>query len=172
MKILNIKNNKKYSHFIKLYLRKCSSKYSKGYAVLFTLVVISIISMISMGLANTALKQIVLSGVARDSTVAFYEADLGGECTLYGDNNSDTIFPTNVGSSLNWDCAGHSLRIVKTNTGYTIDPVTVDNNKCFRATITKANVGAYVETTADIRGYNICDTSNIRTVERAIRIKY
>lgn len=143
-----------------------------GYAIIFTVIVVSIISMISMGLANAALKQMILSGVARDSTVAFYEADLGAECTLYGDNNSSTIFPTNDGSSLDWECAGHNLRIVKTSTGYTINPITVDNNKCFSAVITKTNNGAYVDTVVDVYGYNICDKTSIRTVERALKIKY
>lgn len=151
-------------------------KNNNGYAILFTIVVVSIISMISMGLANTALKQMILSGVARDSTTAFYEADLGSECALYGDYNSDTIFPVNIGSSINWTCAGHTLIVNKVSDSYyTINPDSASSsssNKCFRATISKANNGPYVETTTEIKGYNICDTNNLRTVERALLITY
>lgn len=162
---------------MKFFIKK---KKEGGYAILFTIIVVSIITMISMGLANTALKQIILSGVARDSTTAFYEADLGSECALYADDHFGmTNLPLTAGNI--WTCAGHNSIISKVisstytsddTTTYTLTPQTVDNNKCFRATVKKIDRDDYVETIIQVRGYNICDTSNIRTVERMLEIKY
>lgn len=147
-----------------------------GYAILFTIVVVSIISMISMGLANTAFKQMILSGVARDSTTAFYEADLGSECALYADNIYNMNLLKTNGS---WICAGNSLSVpasvtVGGITTYSINPDGTGgtNDKCFRVIITKAVVGDTITTKVQAMGYNICDKSNSRTVERAIEINY
>lgn len=144
-----------------------------GYAILFTIVVVSIISIISMGLASSALKQMILSGVARDSTTAFYEADLGSECALYAD-----IQPPNgiEGLPNPWTCAGNSLVFTRTiisavKTTYTLNPATT-SDKCFYITATKTVEGDTIKTNIQTRGYNICDKSNSRTVERAIEISY
>ena len=153
-------------------------EYSKGYAVLFTLVVISIISMISMGLANTALKQIILSGVARDSTTAFYEADLGSECVMYADNND--LFPSYGNPEVGFNCGGDSYVMNTTSDSgltstYTMFPdstLSTSGNKCFRANITKESPDDFVETTIIIDGYNICNMTNMRTVQRSLLIKY
>jgi Tfp pilus assembly protein PilX len=146
-----------------------------GYAILFTIVVVSIISIISMGLASSALKQMILSGVARDSTTAFYEADLGSECALYAENAYNMVPPTNP-----WICAGNSLSFTgPTDAGggkttYTLNPDGTGgtNDKCFRITATKEVVGDTINTKIQTRGYNICDMGNSRTVERAIEITY
>lgn len=147
-----------------------------GYAILFTIIVVSIISMISMGLANTAFKQMILSGVARDSTTAFYEADLGSECVLYADYKYNMNPPATNGS---WTCAGNSLSVpsgvlVGGVTTYSINPdgTVGTNDKCFRVTATKEIVGDTITTKVQAMGYNICDKSNSRTVERAIEINY
>lgn len=142
-----------------------------GYAILFTIVVVSIISIISMGLASSALKQMILSGVARDSTTAFYEADLGSECALYAENAYNMVPPTNP-----WVCAGYSLSFAQSTdaggkTTYTLNPGGT-NDKCFRITATKEVVGDTITTKIQTRGYNICDMGDSRTVERAIEITY
>ena len=142
-----------------------------GYAILFTIVVVSIITMISMGLANTAFKQMILSGVARDSTTAFYEADLGSECALYADSQPNGLegLPTPL------TCAGYSLSFIKVINGgqttYTLNP-SENPDKCFFITITKTVVGDTITTNIQAKGYNICNMSNSRTVERAIEINY
>ncbi len=144
---------------------------NKGYAILFTIIVISIISMISFGLADTAFKQMILSGVARDSTTAFYMSDIAVECALYIDNesliNSYTLFPSS------YTCAGFDLSITGTLLNYTIKYTSSDNSKCFEADIVKKFINADdIQTTVNARGYNMCDKSNIRTVERAVEVKY
>jgi len=151
-------------------------KKDKGYAILFTVVVVGIISMITMGLSNDAYKQIILSSVAKDSTTAFYQADIASECALYADNEFNmTNAPSNP-----WICAGYSLSFPA---GVTVGNVTTYNmlpfgangsssDKCFRAVATKTVSGDTILTKITAKGYNICDMTNSRTVERAIEINY
>jgi len=148
-----------------------------GYAILFTVVVVGIISMITMGLAESAYKQAILSSVARDSTTAFYQADIGSECALYADKKEFYLNPT--GTPLK--CAGKDLIYVNTNLStdgigeYKINPTVIDStssSKCFRVTITKTDDGASLHTDVVTKGYNNCKTNNLRTVERSIKVTY
>ena len=148
-------------------------KKEDGYALLFTLVITSIISIITFGLSNAAYKQILLSSLARDSTIAFYQADIGSECALYADN-SDFYNANNTGAI--FTCAGRSLTFTKSTSAsimtYSFYPTSVDTNKCFRIDVIKEDMGTYIKTTVNSKGYNICDKSSIRTVERAIEVTY
>ncbi len=150
-------------------------KMNKGYAILFTVVVVGIISMITIGLSNAAYKQMILSSVARDSTTAFYQSDIASECALYADNEYNMVnFPSNP-----WTCApGYVLTYSSSVpsvgvTKYNLDPQ--DNTsvgKCFRTVVTKTESAFAITTKIDAKGYNICDKGNSRTVERAIEVNY
>ena len=150
-------------------------KKDKGYAILFTVVVVGIISMITIGLSNAAYKQIILSSVAKDSTTAFYQSDIASECALYADNEFNmTTPPTNP-----WICAGYSLAFSSSSLGavttYNMLPSGTNGNsgdKCFRAVATKTVSGDTILTKITAKGYNICNMTNSRTVERAIEINY
>ena len=153
-----------------------------GYAILFTVVIVGIISMITIGLSNAAYKQLILSSVARDSTTAFYQADIGSECALYADNEynminipagttcgSDPADPLNPGILL-------SFTPPVTNNGVTsYDLILADENsnkKCFRINLTKTESDVSIASKVQAMGYNICKKSNSRTVERAIEVNY
>jgi len=152
-----------------------NTKKDGGYALLFTVVVVGIISMITIGLSNAAYKYIVLSSVARDSAISFYQSDLAAECILYADNTYNMEIPT----SPTWSCAGYNLSITKTGpspagvTLYNINPVNENvTSKCFRAIVTKTEDEISIKTKVEAMGYNICNKSNIRTVERTIEVNY
>lgn len=147
---------------------------NSGYAILFTVVVVGIISMISMGLSNTAYKQMILSSVARDSTVAFFEADIGSDCALYADDSGALLTLTNFS---NWVCGGKTLvftKVVNSSvTTYNFNPQDESSSdKCFRVEIIKTVGSDAIATSVSSKGYNICNKSNLRTVERAIKITY
>jgi hypothetical protein len=167
---------------MKIFNRKTNK--NGGYAILFTVVVVGIISMITIGLTNAAYKQLILSSVARDSTTAFYQADIGSECALYADNeynmiNANIPEGTTCGSdpddNLN---PGIPLSFNPTvispgKTSY--DLVLVDENsskKCFRINVTKTESDVSIASKVQALGYNICRKSNSRTVERAIEVNY
>lgn len=58
-------------------------QYIAGFALLLTLVVVSVVLAIGLSLLDITLKQLVLSGVGRDSEVAFHAAYAGAECGQY-----------------------------------------------------------------------------------------
>lgn len=165
---------------MKIFNRK--TKKNGGYAILFTVVVVGIISMITIGLSNAAYKQLILSSVARDSTTAFYQADISSECALYADNQYNMI---NI--PVNTTCGSDPADILNpgiplsftqpvTNNGVTsYNLILADENlnkKCFRINVTKTESDVSIASKVQAMGYNICKKSNSRTVERAIEVNY
>ena len=141
----------------------------KGYAILFTVVLVGIISIIAIGLSNSTYKQLLLSSVAKDSQVAFYQADMASDCGIYADN---IVGIDNIPSApATWPCGGYNLTktIVTPNILYTLEDtsLTSTSNPCFLIVIDKTT-GTLIRG----KGYNICDKSNIRTVEREINVTY
>jgi hypothetical protein len=155
-------------------------KNQKGYAILFTVVIVSAISVITAGLTNTAYKQLILSSLAKDSQAAFYQSDTATDCGLYADR-VEALNPTKETSIIttggDWTCGNSSLVIsdISAN-GYKIYPKSPNDtslNPCFRIDVVKDNtVPLLIKTTIKAKGYNICNINNPRTVEREIEIKY
>ncbi len=164
-------------------------KNQKGYAILFTVVIVSAISVITAGLSNTAYKQLILSSLAKDSQTAFYQADSAGDCALYSDRTL-ALAPGPL-------TCGENQLVVENNTDsgmdnghpfvkHTIYPITenlTSTEPCFRIDITKTTLPGVIvppEITADdiiqtrisAKGYNICNVSNLRTVEREVLINF
>jgi hypothetical protein len=108
-----------------------------GYAILFTVALVSIISVIALGLTNAAYKEIILSSVAKDSETAFYQADTASECALYADNQLMPADPTIT----SWTCGNQLLDITPSgdrSLGYNIIPHTLASpNPCFNIAVTK-----------------------------------
>lgn len=160
------------------------NKKQKGYAILFTVVIVSAISVITAGLSNAAYKQLILSSLAKDSQLAFYEADTAGDCALYADlveypklleATPSGIFSTPPGTP--WSCGGLNLKIVSAelSSGYSLNPPQEDSlDPCFRIDVKKDTTSAppHTITTITAKGYNICKISNLRTVEREIKITH
>lgn len=156
----------------------------KGYAILVTIVVVSIITLIAIGLSRSTYKQLILSSLAKDSQVSFYQADTASECALYFDRVLISKIPVTDPVTLppsSFSCGMDSIEMdVSTpdvNGSYNINPPTeiLDSNDqpCFRIEVAKEldALGA-TTTTIKAKGYNICNTSNLRTVERTISISY
>lgn len=150
----------------------------KGYAILFTIVIVSAISVITAGLSSTAYKQLILSSMANDSQSAFYQADTAGDCALYADQVESAKNPPNIiTTGGDWTCGNSSLTVGNISaSGYTIypkSPADVSSSPCFRIDITKnTSAPPLIKTTISAKGYNICNKSNPRTVEREIKINY
>jgi hypothetical protein len=144
-----------------------------GYAILFTVVVVGIISAITIGLTNAAYKQMLLSSVARDSTSAFYQADIATECAMYADN-IDFLINTE-GSPSTFDCGGVTMNYthVLDDPLYQLRPQDESSSgRCFRVDVVKTEGESLITTKVEALGYNICNKNNFRTVERAIEVNY
>ena len=171
---------------------------NSGYAILFALVVITIISVITLGLSSSTQKQMVISSVAKDSRTAFFEADTAVECALYADNfmrlYSETSFPDinpNFGESGNFSCGvdpngnDYVFSIVLPEGGISyvggyatyalrsLNNLNVSSDPCFDMDIIKKKDNATItDTKIKARGYSNCMMDNSRTVEREIDLTY
>jgi hypothetical protein len=145
-----------------------------GYAILFAVVVVSIISMIAIGLSNTTYKQLVLSSLANDSQLSYYQSDTSTECALYADN----VLNMTSATSSPWSCgvstsgSNMSFSISGSGANYVLTSSLVGTaTPCFDFDVTK--VGTFpVATTIYARGYNSCEKTNPKTVEREIKVTY
>lgn len=88
-------------------INNITQKQKEGFALLLTLIVVSIVLAIGLSILNITLKQFVLSATSRDSEVSFHAANTGLECMQYhraddatrdvllnDDGNSGTDAPT------------------------------------------------------------------------------
>lgn len=150
-----------------------------GYAILFTVIVVSIISLMAIGLSNASYKQLVLSSLARDSHLAFYQSDTAAECALYADNKQNMALPDPWVCGLDTNGNDYSLGVMPPDnsdpnkTVYSLQPdaaMSASGGPCFSIQITKDNVAFTSNIKA--RGYNICDTTNPRTLERLTEVDY
>lgn len=147
-----------------------------GFAMLFTVLIISLILSISLGISNITLKQTILSSLAKDSQIAFYQADAAIECGMYYDTN-DT-FP------LGTEVSGATTQITCGNNTFDIDyTVSYDDYFVFKQTATssaepcstvvfdKATNALTEESIVKGIGYSVCGESP-RQVQRALQVTY
>lgn len=144
----------------------------KGFALLFAIVIISILSAITAGLANTTLKQLIISSVAKDSQAAFFASDTATECAFYAYYHPGVIV---AGST--WSCGTnkkdntpYQLKVSgKTATGYILSaPDRTSMDPCFD--IDSTTDLATGETVIHSNGYNFCNTTTQRSVQRTIKV--
>ena len=187
----------------------------RGFVLAFSLLISSIVLALAFGIFNILLKQIVLTGSAKDSQIAFYAADAGAECALYWDTHtsrttSDDGFYDTEGNyrysyrgvfalpadhpdrqmseglpypesenillflrqPSKFTCGNQALNISinESTTSFRVD-LSSDGKICALVTIEK-RFNAEYDTIIRSRGYNDCNTTNTRRVERAIEVKY
>lgn len=94
--------------------------YSKGIALLLSVIIISIVLAVSVGVSNIVSTEISLSNTGRQSQLAFYAADAGVDCAIYWDtvhngfSLSQSAFATTTSGANNLNpnaCAGASMII-------------------------------------------------------------
>jgi hypothetical protein len=194
----------------------------KGFTLLFAVLVSTLVLAIGASIISIALKQVILSGSARDSQFAFYAANTGVECALYWDYNGltsandggpifiiDDMTQSGPNGSENIQCAKHNIisdsegsggfdnnciSNIDTDTGFCYEKNTnlgsPDNYRTkFRIEFDNVEycadviVDKYVSdgsdgktsgqtvTTIESRGYNTCDETNPRRIERTLNIE-
>jgi len=149
-------------------------KQQSGFAMLFTVLIMSLILSIALSISNITFKQTLLSSLAKDSQIAFYQADAGIECALYYDIVQNS-FP--LGSEIstvppNITCGYKELELDTINSYrdyFTYKDSTGGSEPCFSIVFDKSTNP--VETILQARGNNTC-TQTPRQVERALEAKY
>ena len=147
----------------------------KGFAMLFTVLIVTLILSIAIGISNLSLKQMILSSLAKDSQISFYEADTAVECGLYQDTVVG-LFPlgTDASTAPSQITCGNNIFALNLTDSYTdyllynqnfFDPSKPCSSIVFdKATTSGTNI-------IRGRGYNTCSTSP-RQVERALEVLY
>ena len=167
-----------------------------GFAMLFTVLIVSIILTIALGISSVSYKQTLLSGMVRDSQIAFYQADSGAECArsnesiIYNDGDSYSAPRTITCPVATIDVASGSVRVSShdfnlVNETSVVYPKTASQDyfayedkaaldpqyaaPCFVMVIDKSNIAGPI-----IRsyGYNTCNPNSPRRLERAIQVSY
>ncbi len=171
--------------------KKAAPHLVSGFVALFAVLISSIVLTISFGLLNIALKEVILSSSGRESQFGFYAADAGTECALYWDikglGGGLSAFPTSTDSTIPPSgiiCNGQDITTVRTigiNTfnawSYSVTPSAatttfwlsiVSGKSCSRVDVAKYGNSTKI----DSYGYNTCNFSDPRVIERGIRVTY
>jgi hypothetical protein len=184
---------------MKKLFQKNNTKKDKGFTILFAVLVSSLVLAVGSSIIALSFRQILLSGSARESQFAFYAANSGYECALYWDNNGyedKPVFATSSNSvGLLADpndirCLGYGVKFNDATTNpdnsgqyfaektFTIWFNNDESDQCAVVTVRKDHVGhvdgvgGTINTEIDSYGYNTCDTSNPRRIERGLEVFY
>ncbi len=159
-------------------------KNKKGFALLYTALVSSLLLSLAMSISVIVMKDIRLSSISRESQKAFYAADSAAECALYWDFRKDK-FATSTVTTSGANCSGvdiadssHELPgldydgvagIGGTNvTKYQYD---IDGKTCAKVFVYKSSTAP--KTRIEARGYNTsCGSDSRVKLERAVRLEY
>ena len=178
-------------------MKLLTQKKNQGFTLLMAALVTSLLLAIGFSLFNLSLKQVTLSSLARDSQLAFYAADTGIECAIYWDykysgNGVTSAFATSTTAfgtfppTSGINCGGQDIAAqpwiinprdsLKAYTSFNLtfspDPY------CATIQVQKTNISSPfnpagpIQTIIESRGYNTCNITNPRRVERAIRVRY
>jgi hypothetical protein len=149
----------------------------KGFALLFTVLVISIILAIGLGISDVTYKQTILSSLARNSQLAFYQADSGVECGMYFDVQGG-IFPrgTTAADAASKDptiyCGDNTLTFTPASShdDYFVYTEQTPNgtDPCYSVTFDKTDP---VHNSVSSRGLSTC-INTAQQVERALNVTY
>jgi Tfp pilus assembly protein PilV len=85
------------------------NKPSSGFALLLTLVVVSVVISIGLTLLELTVKQLRLSTGTKDSENAFHAANAGVECVRYWRLASSTQFENGIGNTVPMRCFGSAV---------------------------------------------------------------
>lgn len=149
----------------------------RGFTLLIAIVLTSVLLAIGLALLDVTYKQVTLSSSARQSQYAFYAADSALECALYWDQQQNAFSYTAPLTSIRCNATDLPLTTsvsgtVRTTTfsvpcpGGTIADVTVYKTNGATACSGSSTSCLYAS------GYNVCDASNSRRIERGLKVFY
>ena len=146
---------------------------TKGFTLLIAVVLASVSLAIGIALLDVALKQVILASSARQSQIAFYNADAALEHALYWDQQQDAFNYSSALSTIT--CRNLSISVTADNSAtprrrtFTVPCSGGGGTVAGNVIITKesdASTGIYAT------GYNTCDPDNPRRIERGLRATY
>lgn len=136
---------------------------NRGAVLLIAILVSSVALAVGLGVYNRTYKELLFASFWKQTQIAFSAADSGLECAIYWDTQSPrpttaSCFGSNI---VGWDPSQNA----SANFSASI------SGGCVNIIITKS-ASVPVITTIEARGYNTCDASNPRRVERGLGVQY
>ncbi len=158
----------------------------KGFAMLFAVLVSSVLLSIGLSIFNLTIKELLLSSSGRESQFSFYAADTGVECALYWNFQEPNPFATSSGSTAptTINCVGQDISLSpdpgstdsSASTQFSLNIPALSPTSCaiIRVSKTAPDSTGIITTVVDSRGYNTScsDTTNPNRVERALKVTY
>jgi hypothetical protein len=165
-------------------------KKEEGFSMFIAIIIMSALTLIAFSVANISVKETEFSALNKESQYAIFAADAGIECAVYWDTKPavSKFDPATPGTSIN--CNGVSLatgnQIAGTSSsvttrigggnpniisvfGFSLGTPQNPNNACVIVNVTKNPSGT---THIASYGYNNCNMSDPRRVERGIEVRY
>ena len=167
----------------------------KGFALLLSLIVTSILLVVGLGVSDVAFREIQLSSFGNQSEIAFYAAETGLECGLYwdkammpsltndGDDSNDndpSVFVSGSSIPLPFSCLGIDISppsLITSLGGIVEFDLGSGNAPCVKVTVEKQedsnHLGnlAWAKTFITATGYNTCDNTDPRRVGRVLELE-
>ena len=163
----------------------------RGIALLIAVLISAVAIAVGAAIYSIVQKQLILTGLSRDSQFAFYAADSAAECALYWDNRYGYFAATTTIPGSPAICSNNTLAVTRPgNATYPyISTFQYDTNglcavvsvvKC-DGTITDpvhgtcVSSGSSIHTTIIAYGYNVAcsaTSSSLRVLQRAVRLNY
>jgi Tfp pilus assembly protein PilX len=149
----------------------------RGFTLLISIILTSVILSVGAALFDITYKQVVLSETAQQSQIAFYNADSALECGLYQDQHLTLFDYTSEPTSGSFMCQGKTITYkspavplgqVRT-TSFSISCDGGDQNVLSNTIVTKQVTGA---TAMYANGFNSCNSSDTRRIERGEKVTY
>jgi len=163
-------------------IKKIKSK-NKGFAILFAVLISSLLLAVGFSVYNISVKELVISNFEAGSRQAMYSAQSGMECALYWGSLplsqiKDSFPQISAGSSKDFTC-GQGVMGIKLLDGsapsYTKPNISFlmylspagDSGPCAQVFVTLSDIStSSTPKKITSRGYNICNADNTRRVER------
>lgn len=152
----------------------------RGFTLVIALVLSAVVLAVGMALTDIAVKQLQLSSSAKNSQIAFYNADSALECALYYDQKVNAFY-YNESQNISIVCNGLTLSSYASLSNYAETqngsartttfsiPCADSSGVTANITIIKTPTGT---TNIYANGYNTCRATDSNRIERGLKIQY
>ena len=150
-----------------------SQKKNKAFVSIIAILLANVFLVIGISVFSISLREIVISGGLKDSSIAFYGVDTGMECALYWDIK-EKIFSTSTAPVVGVNCGEQDALIsfykdCGLDCSRNIFELNYPSGSCAQVELFKLADGS---TVIKSFGQNTCDVNRKNRVERAWQVSY
>jgi hypothetical protein len=155
-----------------------NKNFNKGFVMLFSVVISSMLLAIALGVSNISIKQFNFSTSLREANKAFFAADVGTECALYFDSMTPSAYG-NLTPPLATECAGNFVDVSGNNVTwvFALTNLGADGRSCANVSFSRFNNPPFVRIVSSGYSANADNTNNSclpssMSLERELRVNY